>query len=159
MSRFTDFAVAADSEQIYDLVIDNDTRDFSTTAGLETAEFVSLFTDRRARADEVADPLKRRGTIIDLVADTPGDIQGSGYWLYEQRRLTPDVLAGLRMESESALLWQVPDIAKSVSAEVKGDSAARKATVIITTTFANGGRSSRSYVLADATRTGLLARL
>ena len=159
MNRFTDLAVQADSENIYDLVVDEDTRDFVTTDGLESSQFVSLFTDRRARADEVADPLKRRGWIGDLVSDIPGDIIGSGLWLYEQRRLTADVAAGVRLEAEAALQWMVPDIAKPVVAEVVRDPVARSVSLLVRTSFPTGGQSTKSYVLATATRAGLLARL
>ena len=58
---FTDLAFAADDEGIYDLVVDAEAGDFAIATGFESAYAVSLFSDRRARADEVADPLKRRG--------------------------------------------------------------------------------------------------
>lgn len=159
MARIADLAFAPDDENVYDLVINASARDLSTTSGLESAEFVSLFTDRRARPDEVADPMERRGWIGDLLSDEPGDIIGSGLWLYEQRRLTRDVAAGLRLEAEAALQWQVPDIAKSVSAEIVTSDARRSATLVITMVFANGGRSSRPWLLADATRNGTLVRI
>lgn len=159
MNRFTDLAFAADSEGIYDLVIDTPVRDMRLTAGLESAEFISLFSDRRARPDEVASPLERRGWIGDTLSDVPDDTHGSGIWLYEQRRLTADVVAGLRLEAEASLRWQVPEIAKSISAQIVSDPAKRSATLVITQTFASGGRSSRSWALADATRQGLLVRL
>lgn len=159
MARITDLAFAPDDENVYDLVIDADARDLATTSGLESAEFVSLFTDRRARADEVADPMKRRGWIGDFLTDIPGDTIGSGLWLYEQRRLTRDVASGLRLEAEAALQWQVPEIAKTISAQVVTSDAGRSASLVITTVFADGGRSSRPWLLADATRNGTLVRI
>lgn len=160
MDRFTDFLLEQDSEGIFDAEIDLVTGDFKVIDGLDTCEVVSLFTDRRARADEVADPRKRRGWIGDLVSDLPDDRIGSGLWLYEQRRLTPDVTAGVRFEAEAALRWQVNDgIAKTVTATVAPDPAKRSLSLIIETKVADGGVSSRVFTLVNATRQGLLARI
>lgn len=160
MTRYVDLMFAADADGVFDLIIDKDAGDFVTTQGLESAELVSLFSDRRARADEVADPLKRRGWIGDLVSDVPDDRHGSGFWLYEQRRLTPEVVAGVQFEAEQALRWQIEDgIAKSHTASVTFNSAKRALFLTVATAVANGSSSSKSYTLADATRTGLLARI
>lgn len=157
MARITDLAVKADAETIYDLVIDSDTRDLVTTDSLDSALFVSLFTDRRARPDEVAEAIKRRGWDGDLIADIPDDRIGSGLWLYEQRRLTPDVVNGVRAEAELALTWLVPDLAQHVTATITQDAAARSVTLAVAIAIPTG-RLLKSYILANATRTGLLAR-
>lgn len=160
MDRFTDLAVAADDEGIYDIQIDVAARDLNLTRGLESASFVSLFSDRRARPDEVANPMKRRGWIGDLVSAVPDDRHGSGVWLYEQSRLTGDVVASLRLEAEASHAWMVGEgLAKTVYASIKPDSAQRNASIIITVTAPSGNVTSRSYVLVAATQTGLLARL
>ena len=159
MARYTDLAVTADSEGIYDLTIDKSARDFDTTAGLESASFVSLFSDRRAAADEVSDPMKRRGWIGNLVSDVPGDNHGSGLWLYEQRRLTPDVAAGLRLEAEASHQWMIDTrLANSVSAEVVNDPVGRAARLVLTLQEASGNKTSKAFILVDATRNGILAR-
>lgn len=160
MARFTDLAVQADDEGIYDLVIDPVTRDFKATQGLESASFVSLFSDRRAAADEVADPMKRRGWIGNLISDVPGDNFGSGLWLYEQRRLTPEVASGIRLEAEASHQWMIEaGLAKSVSAEVVVGHANRQASIIITIEESSGNKTSKAYLLVSATRNGLLARI
>lgn len=157
MSRYTDLAYTIDEEGLYDLEIDPDTGDFVVTDGLESALFVSLFSDRRAYEDEVRDPLKRRGWIGDLVSDVPGDRFGSGLWLYEQRRLTGEVAAGVRIEAEAALNWMVQDgLARTVQAAVLSRPADRAIDLAITIALPDGGTTSRAYVLADATRYGLL---
>lgn len=160
MSRFSDLDFAAGSDGIYDLVIDVGTADLAVTDGLESATFVSLFSDRRARADEVADPLKRRGWIGDLVSNVPDDRHGSGIWLYEQRRLTGEVVASLRLEAQASLDWMIQEsLARTITSEIRSDAARRTVTLILTVETPNGGVSSTAYVLASATRTGLLARI
>lgn len=160
MSRFTDLAYERQDDGIYDLVIDPDTGDLATTDGLDSAIFVSLFSDRRAYADEVSDPRKRRGWIGDLVSEVTGDKFGSGLWLYEQHRLTPTVENGVRLEAEQALSWLVDeDLVTYVEAETLRLPAARTLNIKITLTALDGGVSTRAYELADATRRGALASL
>lgn len=159
MARFTDLAFVEDAEHVYDLAIDKTTRDLATTDGLESAVFVSFFSDARARDDEVAEPIKRRGWIGDLVAEEPDDVHGSKLWLYEQSRLTGEVVASLRFEAEAALAWMTPDLVKTVAATIAADGARRRAEFGVTLTFANGGRSTHSWSLAEATRTGTIARI
>jgi phage gp46-like protein len=160
MARITDIKFEQGSDGIFDIVVDTATRDLATVSGLETSTVMSLFSDRRARVDEVADPMKRRGWIGNLVSDRPNDNFGSGLWLYEQRKLLPDVVAGVRNEAQAALEWQAEDgIAKSVTASVTSDPTKRSISLLVDTQIADGGgRWSASYVLVNATRTGLLAR-
>lgn len=158
MQNFTDLAFAADDDGIYDLVIDAKDRDFKTTAGLESASFVSLFSDRRARADEVADPMKRRGWIGNLVSDVPGDNFGSGLWLYEQRRLTLDVIAGVRIEAEQSHTWMVEEgLAKYVTASITSDPVQRSVNVNVTIAEPQGNTTTHAFPLIQATKNGLLA--
>lgn len=158
MQNFTDLAFAADDEGIYDLVIDANARDFKLTSGLESASFVSLFSDRRARADEVADPMKRRGWIGNLASDVPGDNFGSGLWLYEQRRLTPDVVAGVRSEAQQSHSWMVDEgLAKYVSAAITSDERTRSVSVTISISEPEGNTTTHAFPLIQATKTGLLA--
>lgn len=161
MSRFTDIAmIASEDDGVFDIVVDDTTRDLTTVSGLETSILMSLFTDRRARADEVANPMHRRGWIGNLVSDIPNDNYGSGLWLYEQRRLLPEVANGVRNEAEAALQWQAEDgIAKSLTAEIVSEPITRSVSLLINIKVADGGRFSASYVLVNATRTGLLARV
>lgn len=155
-NTFTDLAVTADSEGIYDLTVDPVSRDFKLTEGLESASFVSIFSDRRARADEVADPMKRRGWIGNLVSDVPGDNFGSGLWLYEQARLTPDILAGLRFELEQSHDWMIDDgLAKYVIATVSADAASRTLMGQIEIVEPDGAITTHAYPLIQATKVGL----
>jgi phage gp46-like protein len=160
MERFTDLAAMQDDEGLYDLKIDPFSRDFVTVKGLESASFVSLFSDRRAHADEVHDPMERRGWIGNIVSDVPNDNHGSGLWLYEQRRLTPDVANGVRVEAEQSHTWMLDErIVDSVSASVVMDPVTRTISLILELSVGLGNISTRSYVLVNATRTGLLAQM
>jgi phage gp46-like protein len=160
MTRYTDLYIAQDAEGIFDLVIDEDDRDFKTTDGLDSSIVVSLFSDRRAYANEVPDALQRRGWIGDLVSEVSNDRHGSGLWLYEQHRLVGETSIGVRNEAVAAFNWAQDDgLADHAEAEVLAVPSKRQIILNITLHLLDGGRTSRAYVLADATRTGLLARL
>ncbi|WP_421793399.1 phage GP46 family protein [Hydrocarboniphaga effusa] len=78
---------------------------------LRTAILVSLFTDREATAEQLTaagmDPTDRRGWWGDVLAATPGDLQGSHLWLLERRKRTPAVLPDAKRYAEDALSWIV----------------------------------------------------
>lgn len=158
LATFVDVDLAADVDGIYDLVLDAPDSDAETSNSLATAIFMSLFTDRRASADEVADPMKRRGWIGDLVSDIPDDRFGSGFWLYEQSRLTPDITAGIAAEARSALQWMVDDgLVSSVVASVSADLAKRILYLNVTLGLTQGGVSQHAFPLASATRAAAVA--
>lgn len=160
MTRFVDIDFVADDEGIFDLAIDDDTRDLVTTDGLESAILVSLFSDRRAAADEVADPMKRRGWIGNLVSEVPGDNHGSGLWLHEQDRLTADRATAVRVEAEQSLDWMIEEgLAGATQGRVIRDPASRRTYLTIDLQEPEGGSTSRAYQLADATRNGILATI
>jgi phage gp46-like protein len=153
---FTDIRMRHDADGIYDLEFDDEARDLAITAGLETAILCSLFTDRRARSDEVADPWNRRGWIGDLLADRPGDLFGSGIWLYEQARATQVVRASLRLEIIQALQWlQADGMATAIDAETSYDPAKRRVSVAVTVTAKRGGASRHVYDLWRQTKAGV----
>lgn len=158
MNRFTDLAVVRGADGIYDIDIDAPNRDAELDDGLYEAIFISLFSDRRAAADEVADPMKRRGWIGDLVADVPGDRHGSGLWLYAQSRLTPDIQAGIESDARGCLAWMVDDgLVSSVTVSTERQDAARQLVLNVTMSLAGGNVSRHAFVLANATRSGLLS--
>lgn len=149
---FTDVAMAQGTDGIYDLVIDEASGDFATTGGLETAILCSLFSDRRAEPDEVADPWKRRGWIGNLIADTPNDNYGSGLWLYEQRRATEDVRAALRLEVIQCLSWLVDEgLAVAIDALIAYEPAKRRVIITVQLTDRLGGNTQHSYALWSRT--------
>jgi phage gp46-like protein len=149
---FVDLAFVRTSDGQYDIDVDTPNRDAKTTNGLQTALLVSLFTDRRARPDEVADPMRRRGWIGDLVSTVPGDIIGSGLWLYEQSRMTPGVIAGVAAEARNALQWMIDDgLCNSIGVDVVPTPGTRTLSINITIGLSQGGVTRHSFVLASNT--------
>jgi phage gp46-like protein len=168
MNRFTDLLVAQRDDGLFDLVLDAVNRDCAVTQGMESALIVSLFSDRRAREDEVADPMDRRGWTGDLVSDVPNDVHGSGLWLYRQRRAFGEeagggraaTQAGLRSEAQQSLEWLVADrLVTSVSANVVTDAAARADRLTVTLAEAQSGPTSTAFLISSATRARMLAAL
>lgn len=158
MGRYTDLAYGQDADGIFDLVIDEAAADFGVTEGLESAILVSLFSDRRADESEVPNPMQRRGWIGNTIASTPTDNHGSGLWLYEQRRMTQEIANAVRMESEQCLQWMVEEnLAAWVEAGIGMRPSRRQLDIVVTLHFRNGTNSQRSYVLADATRSGRIS--
>ncbi|MBI2236352.1 MAG: phage GP46 family protein [Magnetospirillum sp.] len=79
----------------------------ATTDGLETAVAISLFTDRRARADDVLPDGAngdRRGWWADVYLDEP---IGSRLWLLGREKQLASVLTKAREYCEEALGWLV----------------------------------------------------
>ena len=96
--------------------------DLATESGLRSAVVVSLFTDRRANADdEIPDGSNdRRGWWADSYAEIEGDLIGSRLWLLQREKQTANVLQRAREYSEEALQWLLDDkvaTAVSVAAE------------------------------------------
>lgn len=149
---WTDWAVKRDHEGCYDLDVDATGRDLAVTQGFDTALGCSLFTDRRAAPDEVADPWKRRGWIGNLTAKWPGDNFGSGLWLYEQSRATDSVRAAVRMEAIQSLDWLVDgQLVQFVDGRAAYDPVKRRLTLTITITDKLGGVSERAFPIWQRT--------
>lgn len=78
---------------------------------LRTAVLLSLFTDRRARAD---DPLpepgaSRRGWVGDALATVEGDRFGSRLWLLKRAKATAETARRAEDYCREALGWLVED--------------------------------------------------
>ncbi len=84
-------------------------------SGLETAVFLSLFTDRRADDDDVDDGQDKRGCWSDAFAPVAGDRQGSRLWLLLRPRSGSDPVADAILWAQEALEWMVED---GVAAEI-----------------------------------------
>ncbi len=90
--------------------------DFDSVDALDTAILVSLFTDARADASQIALPELRRGWIGN--ESTPDFELGGLVWLYYQERLTRTVLNGIADAARRSLKWMVDEgIALAVRAE------------------------------------------
>lgn len=79
--------------------------------GLETAVLLSLYTDRRADADDTLpdDNADRRGWWGDSYADTVGDQIGSKLWLLRREKATDDVLQRAKQYASESLQWLIED--------------------------------------------------
>lgn len=77
--------------------------DLATEDGLRTAVIISLFTDRRAEADdEIPDGGDdRRGWWADSL--------GSRLWLLARSKETPDTLARARTYAAESMQWLIDD--------------------------------------------------
>lgn len=83
----------------------------ATDDGLETAVILSLFTDARAKDDDVL-PLgqtDRRGWWGDSYAPVPGDRFGSRLWLLSASKQLQQSLNLAKQYAEEALGWLVED--------------------------------------------------
>lgn len=92
--------------------------DLAADDGLRSAVLISLFTDRRANADDVIPDGTgdRRGWWADAYTEVAGDFIGSRLWLLSREKQLPDVLQRAQTYAEEALAWMVEDgIARSVS--------------------------------------------
>jgi phage gp46-like protein len=93
--------------------------------GLETAVIISLFTDRRAAADDILPTGdNRRGWWGDALAEIDGDLIGSRLWILSREKQLPAVVGRAREYAEEALRWLVVDgvaSAVAVAAEVIRD--------------------------------------
>lgn len=89
----------------------------SEDEGLRTAIIISLFTDRRANADDVLPNANgdRRGWFGDNFAAIDGDQIGSRLWLLSREKQLVNVLLKAREYCKEALQWLIADgVAKTV---------------------------------------------
>ncbi|MBI1408113.1 MAG: hypothetical protein GC145_18530 [Caulobacter sp.] len=96
-------------------------------AALRTAALISLFTDRRATADDVLpEPgADRRGWWADVAPPVEGDLIGSRHWLSHRGKRRPEDIRLARDRAAEALAWMIADgvaSAVTVEAEALGDA-------------------------------------
>ena len=111
--------------------------DLAADDGLATAVIVSLFTDRRVGADELAPgETDRRGWWADLATDD-GDQIGSRLWLLDRAKTSADVPVRAAAYAREALEWMVDDgVADRVDASAEW---VRPGRLRITAVVARGG--------------------
>ena len=103
-----DIALEFNGEQ-FDIAIENG--DLKKDAGLETAVIISLFTDQRVTAKELAELYTDRGGWWgDAIAEIQGDNIGSKLWLTLQSgKLTNEALDRIENFGRDSLLWMIED--------------------------------------------------
>lgn len=77
--------------------------------GLDTAVIISLFTDRRAEANDVPAGDNRRGWWGDSYADIEGDLIGSRLWLLQREKQLPSVVSRAEEYARESLTWLIDD--------------------------------------------------
>lgn len=94
---------------------------FADDSGLETAVIISLFSDRRAAADDILpEGADRRGWWGDVYSGLDGDRIGSRLWLLHREKQLPAVLVKTREYAMEALQWLVEDgIAAAVDVQTE----------------------------------------
>lgn len=105
-----------------DLSFENE--DLVREDGLETALIISLFTDRRAREDDIlpdTDNLDKRGWWGDLASpEVEGDQIGSRLWLLERSKTEEEVLVRAKEYIKEATDWLIDDgVAEDIEIEVE----------------------------------------
>lgn len=86
--------------------------DLARDDGLETAVIISLFTDRRASAEQLPVELPQddlRGYWGDISNATPSDQTGSLLWLLAREKQLPQILGRAQQYCREALAWMVED--------------------------------------------------
>lgn len=93
----------------------------ATDDGLKTAIIISLFTDARARDDDILPAESdRRGWWGDSLPERTGDTIGSRLWLLSREKRLPSALARARDYAREALAWLIEDgIANSVEVQAE----------------------------------------
>jgi len=108
----------------YDLEVKDG--DFVPVDGLSTAILASLFTDKRAPDFAIPDENRRRGAVADILTADAGRALGSVLWLYDQSRITQDILNQIKVAVDDCLIWIIEDnIASRVVSEVIQDDIRR----------------------------------
>lgn len=111
-----DFALTYDAGgQRFDLALEDG--DLASDESLRTAVILSLFTDRRALAEDVLPDgtSDRRGYWADAYRSRP---HGSRLWLLHREKTQAEVLRRAKEYAEEALAWLIEDaVAESVEVE------------------------------------------
>lgn len=114
----SDIALKFDGTAVFDLEVASN--DIATDDTLETAIFLSLFTDRRA-SDEDQLPegeASRRGWWGDVFPNVPRDRIGSKLWLLGREKQMPQVVPRAQEYARDALQWLIEDrVAERVDVE------------------------------------------
>lgn len=101
----------------YDISILNG--DLKQSDDLESAVIVSLFTWRRASADEVPENAPRYGWFGDKIDPDSTDSTGSKLYLLKREKITEQSMMRAKEYIEQALAWMITDnVASEISATV-----------------------------------------
>jgi phage gp46-like protein len=105
-----------------DLLVSGD--DLDIERGLQSAVYISLFTDARASDGDAlpdSNSTDKRGFWGDLVSPiVQGDQTGSLLWLLERSKTEPNVLIQAKRYAEECLQWMIEDgVATDIEVETE----------------------------------------
>ena len=95
------------ANNLWDMTFTNG--DLTSTANLDTAVLMSLYTDYRASNSEVPQIQRRRGWWGNVVSNYPDYQIGSKIWLLYQARLNQDTLNLVKTYIYNCLSWMIDD--------------------------------------------------
>ena len=147
MAEFVDVAMNTD-KGYYDISFENG--DFKKLKGLDTAVFITLFTDARASATDMDQPERRRGWIGNL--DNLVEL-GNKNWLYEQAKLINRTVNGLVDSTKQGFKW-LTDLGYANIVTVKTIRTATQLDADILIERPNGTVESRRVTLWENTPNG-----
>jgi len=143
-----DVILKRDDDGLFDLTIVD--QDFGAVTGFETAMMVSLFTDSRASPADVLTPERRRGWVGDILTSSIGRALGSTLWIFEQARITQEILNQVAIAAQDSLNWMIEDgIARDVNATVEKN--AKRGIVVNIEIVTLEGKNQRYAVLWRST--------
>jgi phage gp46-like protein len=134
--------------------------DLATDDGLVTAIIISLFSDARAKDDDVL-PVAgadRRGWWGDALPEVAGDRIGSRLWLLAREKRLASVVQRARSYAAEALAWLVQD---GIAAKVEVDAEVQAPDVLaigVTVTRPGGPGRQRFDFVWDATTADVALR-
>jgi phage gp46-like protein len=145
-----DIAITQDPDTgAFRLILNALGNDLESDAGLTTAVVYSIFTDRRANADDAIPDggTDRRGSWQDAYLPDAGDLEGARLWLLAREKTLPDVLARARHYAEEALAWLIADgIAARVAVDAQWSTTRRGWLMLpVTIDRASGGRYQQTF--------------
>lgn len=157
MRGLIDLALAFDAENFaFDLVLEEGAEgmDLQGDAGMLTAIYISLFTDRRANENDplpderVGQPSDMRGWWGDYLSlsDAP-EIIGSRLWLLSREKEMAVVVARAQEYAGEALAW-LREFGYTVDLRVRADHAGKRHLSINVTALPDGkpGDKGRSWI-------------
>lgn len=116
-----DFKVEQDNYGQFDFVLSQDSKTFDSVDGFETAVQFQLFTDKRVSAEDVSNPLGRKGWMGDLESRSEAYQVGSLLHLKEQSRDTQADNNEIASYAKNALDYLVAiGATKEITARVVG---------------------------------------
>ena len=146
MTTITDIKLVLTDDR-YDMII-NDDGDLDSITGLQTSLIMSLLTNQRATADEVYEPIRREGTLADLLF--ANFRHGSKLWLLDQVRNDFNARNIAITNTQNALQWLIDDsLAKQV--DVEGDVTISGIVLTILITYFNNVRENWAFNLWNNT--------